>query len=278
LRTGDGVRQLTVNSRRVTLTPNLTGLPKNFTMDSTLRFNGHASGITWLFRKKGSPVEVMYMRLEVNYTRLIVHFKVGAETITSQQLPMDWTKPIPQALWLQKGRLRLYLNGERVFDVNQIDPGEIESLSADLYCSQDAGKPEKYVGIQGVRFAESFPDPSQVITSTGRYTVRGILFDTDSDRIKPESAPAIKQIARLLETNPALKLLIEGHTDSVGDASHNLDLSKRRAESVRAALVGQFAIDAARLSAAGLGAGKPVEANDTPQGRAQNRRVELVRM
>jgi outer membrane protein OmpA-like peptidoglycan-associated protein len=116
-----------------------------------------------------------------------------------------------------------------------------------------------------------------VITSTGRYIVRGILFDTDSDRIQPESAPAIKKIALSLEANPTLKLTIEGHTDSVGDAGHNLDLSKRRAEAVRGVLIGQFNVDAGRLSSAGMGATKPVESNDTPQGRSQNRRVELVR-
>jgi outer membrane protein OmpA-like peptidoglycan-associated protein len=121
------------------------------------------------------------------------------------------------------------------------------------------------------------PDFSQVISSSGRYIARGILFDTDSDVIKPESGPVIKQIARGLDSNPNLKLMIEGHTDSVGDAAHNLDLSKRRAEAVKAVLIGQFNIDASRLSATGMGSTKPVDSNDTPQGRAQNRRVELVK-
>jgi OOP family OmpA-OmpF porin len=128
-----------------------------------------------------------------------------------------------------------------------------------------------------VRFAESTPDFSQVISSSGRYVTHGILFDTDSDRLKPESAPVIKSVARGLETNPNLKLQIEGHTDSVGSADHNLDLSKRRAEAVKAVLVSQFNVDAARLTTAGLGATKPIDSNDTPQGRAQNRRVEFVR-
>jgi outer membrane protein OmpA-like peptidoglycan-associated protein len=134
-----------------------------------------------------------------------------------------------------------------------------------------------YVGFQFVRFAESIPDFSQIISSSGRYVTHGILFDTDSDKIKPESAPVIKQIVSGLEKNPNLKLLIEGHTDSVGDAAHNLDLSKRRAEAVRAVLISQFNVDASRLTSAGLGSTKPVDSNDTPQGRAQNRRVELVK-
>lgn len=99
----------------------------------------------------------------------------------------------------------------------------------------------------------------------------------DSDCLKAESAPVIQTIARGLETNPNLKLQIEGHTDSVGAASHNLDLSKRRAEAVKTVLVGQFKIDASRLTAAGLGATKPIDSNDTPQGRSQNRRVEFVK-
>ena len=87
----------------------------------------------------------------------------------------------------------------------------------------------------------------------------------------------IKMIARGLETNPSLKLTIGGHTDSTGNADHNLDLSRRRAESVKSILVSQFNVDASRLSTAGLGATKPIDSNDSPQGRAQNRRVEFVR-
>jgi outer membrane protein OmpA-like peptidoglycan-associated protein len=137
--------------------------------------------------------------------------------------------------------------------------------------------PTGYVGFQFVRFAESMPDFSQVIASAGRYVTHGILFDTDSDRLKPESAAVIRSVARGLETNPNLKLQIEGHTDSVGSADHNLDLSKRRAEAVKAVLVSQFKVDAARLTTTGLGSTKPIDSNDTPQGRAQNRRVEFVR-
>jgi outer membrane protein OmpA-like peptidoglycan-associated protein len=277
LRTGGDVRQLTINSRDVTLTPNLTGLPKNFTMETVMKINGHGAGVYWVFRKK-APQDAMLLRFEAVYAKLSIVCRIGTETITSQQIPMDWTKPIRQELWLQKGRMRLYLNGERVFDVNQIELGQIASLDAHLFANQTPNQPEKFVGFQRARFAESVPDFSEVITSTGRYACRGILFDTDSDRIKPESAPVIRQIARILEANASLQVRIEGHTDSVGDAAHNLDLSKRRAEAVRAALVGQFNIDGARLSATGLGATKPVEPNDTPQGRAQNRRVELVRI
>ncbi len=98
------------------------------------------------------------------------------------------------------------------------------------------------------------------------------------DSIRPVNRFGIIQtIARGLETNPNLRLMIEGYTDSVGNAAYNLELSKRRAEAVKTVLVSQFKVDAARLTTAGLGATKPIDSNDTPQGRSQNRRVELVK-
>jgi outer membrane protein OmpA-like peptidoglycan-associated protein len=169
--------------------------------------------------------------------------------------------------------MRSFANGEKVLDFNQVDIAPIDSIEL-AHGFLGAGPSFAY---RTVRFAESTPDFSQVISSSGRYVTHGILFDTDSDRLKPESAPVIQSIARGLETNPNLRLLIEGHTDSVGSAPHNLDLSKRRAEAVKAVLVSQFKVDAARLTTAGLGSTRPMDSNDTPQGRAQNRRVELVK-
>ena len=81
----------------------------------------------------------------------------------------------------------------------------------------------------------------------------------------------------MLQEHPELKLAIEGHTDATGQAAANQTLSERRAAAVREALVAQFAIDGARLTSKGLGQSKPVGPNTTPEGRQQNRRVELVR-
>jgi outer membrane protein OmpA-like peptidoglycan-associated protein len=275
LRTGEGGRQLTMTALQMTMVPNLTGLPKNFTMEANVAYKGHGAVATWRFHdKKG--LEAMQVRAAVNYTNYSLSIRSGGETLSNQQIPMDWSQPVKQALWVQNGRVRFYVNGQRVMDVNQINLPELGEIQVFV---EGPGSNDRtgYVGFQFVRFAESIPDFSQIISSSGRYVTHGILFDTDSDKIKPESAPVIKQIASGLEKNPNLKLLIEGHTDSVGDAAHNMDLSKRRAEAVRSVLIGQFNVDASRLSATGLGSTKPVDSNDTPQGRAQNRRVELVK-
>jgi outer membrane protein OmpA-like peptidoglycan-associated protein len=134
-----------------------------------------------------------------------------------------------------------------------------------------------YVGFRNIRIAESTPDFGKVIESSGRFVTHGILFDTDSDHIKPESAAVIQSIARGLEANPDLKVEIDGHTDSTGISQHNMDLSKRRAEAVKVVLISQFNIDASRLTTSGFGSSKPVAPNTTPEGKAQNRRVEFVR-
>jgi OmpA-OmpF porin, OOP family len=114
------------------------------------------------------------------------------------------------------------------------------------------------------------------ISSEGRTAVYGVYFDTDSATLKPESDDALKEIANLLSSHAAMKVFIVGHTDSVGQASRNVDLSQKRAESVVKALVSRYHIDAKRLEGRGVGPLAPVASNRSEDGRAKNRRVELV--
>jgi len=114
------------------------------------------------------------------------------------------------------------------------------------------------------------------LAELGRARIYGINFDSDSDVIKDESKPTLDRIAALLKAKADWKLTIEGHTDSTATAEHNQQLSQRRAEAVKAYLQ-KAGIDGGRLKAAGLGATRPVASNDSAIGRAQNRRVELVK-
>lgn len=115
------------------------------------------------------------------------------------------------------------------------------------------------------------------LRSTGHAAVYGILFDTGRADIKPESAQAIGEIAKLLKNDSSLKLYVVGHTDNVGSVESNLKLSDQRAQSVMKALVADHGIASARLRAFGCAQFAPVGANDSDEGRTKNRRVELVK-
>ncbi len=114
------------------------------------------------------------------------------------------------------------------------------------------------------------------ISESGRISLYGIYFDTDRADIKPESRPMLDEIARLMSAHPNLKLMIVGHTDNQGGIEYNLDLSTRRATSVWNELVSGYGISDSRLRSWGVGYLAPVATNKTEEGRAQNRRVELV--
>ncbi|HVP65640.1 MAG TPA: OmpA family protein [Anaeromyxobacteraceae bacterium] len=118
--------------------------------------------------------------------------------------------------------------------------------------------------------------PSRSRASILRIVTHGILFDTGSDVIRPESGPSLRSILALLQADPALRFSIEGRTDDQGGPSANGPLSERRALAVKVWLVKQ-GVHERRLKTKGLGATKPIDSNDTAEGRANNRRVEFVK-
>jgi OOP family OmpA-OmpF porin len=114
------------------------------------------------------------------------------------------------------------------------------------------------------------------IAATGKAAVYGIYFDTGKSVVKPESEPALSEIGKLLKENGSLKLHVVGHTDNVGDLASNMKLSQARADAVVQALVSKQGVDAKRLKASGVGSLCPAASNGTDEGKAKNRRVELV--
>jgi outer membrane protein OmpA-like peptidoglycan-associated protein len=118
---------------------------------------------------------------------------------------------------------------------------------------------------------------SNDIDATGHVSIYGIYFDTGKSEIKPESDAAISEIAKLLKNNGTLKVYVVGHTDNVGAFDYNMKLSSARADAVANALSAKYGIAAARLKAYGVASLAPVTSNDTEDGKAKNRRVELVK-
>ncbi len=116
------------------------------------------------------------------------------------------------------------------------------------------------------------------LNTEGRVAIYGIYFDTGKSELKPESEPVLAEIGKLLKGQPALKIFVVGHTDMVGDAAMNVKLSQARAQSVVTALTTKYGIAATRLTAFGNGPYSPVASNKSEDGRAKNRRVELVEL
>jgi OmpA-OmpF porin, OOP family len=114
------------------------------------------------------------------------------------------------------------------------------------------------------------------IASEGKALFYGVLFDFDKAEIKPDSEPQLAEMAKFLQANPQTRMFVVGHTDNKGTLDYNLDLSSRRADAVVRALAADHAIDPERLVPHGLGPLAPVATNRTEDGRAKNRRVELV--
>ena len=181
------------------------------------------------------------------------------------------------SLWRQNQRLRVYLNGEKIWDL----PRAFDATSrhnAITFAVQGSYNPDDFYLLGNIRLAAGAPDTRNKLITEGRFVTNGILFDVNSDKIKPESYGTLKEIASILNENADVKVKIIGHTDSDGDDAKNLDLSKRRAASVRIVLTNEFGVDGSRFETDGMGETKPAGDNKTPEGKAQNRRVEFVKM
>jgi outer membrane protein OmpA-like peptidoglycan-associated protein len=132
--------------------------------------------------------------------------------------------------------------------------------------------------ISNLRIAVGAPDMRSKLITEGKLVSYGIYFDVNKDVVKPESYGTLKEIAKVLNENPDVRVKIVGHTDADGADAANLDLSKRRGESVKQELVKTFGIDASRLESDGMGESQPVATNDSPANKALNRRVEFIKL
>jgi len=170
-------------------------------------------------------------------------------------------------LWSEKSRstLKLLKDGDEIWVELRTD----FTSGYALFIIQKSGMAQDIVADAAAMNSD--------INATGHVAVYGIYFDSGKSLIKPESAQAIGEIAKLLKDQPALKLFVVGHTDNQGTVEGNIKLSQERADAVLKALVGEHGILASRLRAYGCGQFAPVATNDSEAGRAKNRRVELVK-
>jgi len=187
----------------------------------------------------------------------------------------DITRPVHISMWRQKERIRIYLNEDKTWDVPKAISQQAKLNSFILFI-QLTDNWNFY--ISNLRLAVGAPDTLKKILEQNKWVTHGILFDVNSATIKPESYGTLKEMANVMKDYSDLKVKIVGHTDADGSDAANLDLSKRRAASVRAMLAKEFGIDESRMETDGKGESEPIDKNDNPAGKANNRRVEFIKI
>jgi outer membrane protein OmpA-like peptidoglycan-associated protein len=177
-----------------------------------------------------------------------------------------------------KQRYRMWINQNKIFDLPRILAAE-PSYNILRFLTYSINQDKEYnVLISNIKFAEGSLDARSKLITEGKLVTNAITFDSGSDKIKPESYTMIKSISEVLASNPDVKIMIIGHTDSDGNAVKNQSLSEARSLSVKNILVSEFGVDGSRIQTSGKGDTLPVEDNSTSLGKAKNRRVEFVKM
>lgn len=195
------------------------------------------------------------------------------------ELEMNFNKVIHVSMQVQKERIRIWFNETKLYDLPK-------AIAADAVINQlyfdvkRYGGPDAEVGytIGNIRIAKGLTDTRHKLVDEGKFSTAGIMFDSNSDCIKPESYGLLREIAGLLNQYPAMKVKITGHTDNDGTDISNLELSKKRAMAVKESLALHFSVEKARLETEGKGEAEPVADNTSKSGKAQNRRVEFVKI
>jgi OmpA-OmpF porin, OOP family len=218
-------------------------------------------------QKSGSPTGYTY--LQISNERMDF-------AQSSSQYP-NW-KNLPKRRWIHvslaytNGKLKAYMDDTRLINIPRID---FDPKGISLYTYH--AKNDRLFYVKNVRIAEGGVKYYDRVMQDGKIVANGIRFDTGKSTLKSESMGVINEIYQLMKDNPDLRFSVEGHTDNVGDDNSNMTLSADRAEQVMNTLI-EMGIDKDRLSSKGWGESMPMDDNNQPEGRANNRRVEFVKI
>jgi len=191
--------------------------------------------------------------------------------IDNEELKQKKEQKYHIAVWVQKSRVRLYQEQNKIIDLPKAFP--VNSVKMDRIRFEYGA-----ALISNIRIAVGAPDMRNKLMTEGKLVTYGIYFDVNKDVVKPESYGTLKEISAILNEVPDVQVSIVGHTDSDGADAANLDLSKRRAAAVKKELINSFGVNGDRLVTDGLGESQPVAPNDSPANKALNRRVEFIKL
>ncbi len=247
-------------------------LPDKYTVEMEFYSAGDQDG--WYHLSLLDAQGQFAARLIIAYSYM-TRVEIMGKGVASKDIPKLSKGRHVMRIMATKSSLKCYIDQERVANVPKVDGFAPVSISVEL---DPYFEHTQVCRIGTFRYAEGGKSMREQLDEAGRIVTHGILFDSGSDRIKAESIKTLADIGGMLTGDPALRLSIEGHTDADGADADNLKLSQARANSVRAYLVENFKVDGGRLEAKGLGESKPIDVNTSPEGKANNRRVELVKL
>jgi outer membrane protein OmpA-like peptidoglycan-associated protein len=236
------------------------------------------------YDKYTAVIATIYPEERSNSRVLVESYKDAAKYFKSDpknygELEKYYGKPVHIAIQVQKQRFRMWINETKVFDVPKGIDTTYKMNQLFFKVGQTNYKEEQYgVYIANIKTATGLPDTRHKLIEEGKFSTTGILFDVNSDVIKPESYGVIKEIAGVLKENPSVKIKVIGHTSSDGDDKANMELSKKRAAAVKNLLTIEFDIDAATIETDGKGETQPAADNKTKEGKLANRRVEFIKL
>ncbi len=290
----------------VYLTSNTKEFTKNFTVEFDLILDMHNSGYSYPYFSFGilssgtsSPNDNELLRdhRAVQSAEIFLRLSSGGTTgtymesyssgkrhfITEQQqlsaLEKYYGKSSHICIQVQESRLRVWINGEKKFDLPKALP--VDAIFNNLFFrTYSSSYKEDQLGfyINNLKVATGLPDTRHKLIEEGKFSTTGILFDVNTASIKPGSNGVLKELAEVLLKYPDIRIKIIGHTDGDGSDASNLELSKKRATAVKEALSADYKIDVARLDADGKGEAEPAGDNKTKEGKARNRRVEFIKL
>jgi OmpA-OmpF porin, OOP family len=206
-------------------------------------------------------------------------YEGGKETMKNEKTQNQYTNsknPVRVQLWRQKSRLRVYVNGAKIWDVQEAF-GELKYNTIAFVLGDYENDAQHYL-ITNLKLAEAGADTRHKLIETGTFSTSEILFDTNKATIKSSSEKILAELGEALKLTPEFKVMIIGHTDGDGKETDNQKLSEKRAESVKNHLVSKFGIDVSRIQTSGKGESQPLADNTSEDGKAKNRRVEFKKM
>jgi len=268
-------------------------LPENYTIEFDMLFDGldnKTSSEAWFkllledtdgYQKPKDWCMVELSPCQFIDSRGVVEKVVNGQRQLRNEIGKDYRETINGkshvSIAVNKTRIRVWLNENKLVDIPRLVPEGATVFKLYTKGLRDAeGLDELY--ITNITMAKSGEDNRSKLLTEGRLSTNAILFESGNDALKDESYVIIREIAQVLQNNPEVHIKIIGHTDADGEAVSNLALSKARARAVKKALRLQYGISEERIVTDGMGESEPVASNSTTEGKAQNRRVEFIKL